>query len=66
MPERCESRCSIVTPSSMSGRSSPSSERAVVASETVPSATRLMTVTAVMPLTPLAMPNCVSTVLAMP
>ena len=37
MPERCDRRCSIVTPSSIRGRSRPSTERAVVESSSRPS-----------------------------
>src|SRR6478735_11498236 len=63
MPERCESRCSIVTSSPMSGRSSPTTARTGVSRATRPSATRLTTVRAVRPLQTLAVPNCVSSVL---
>ena len=66
MPERCASRCSTVTPSPTSGRSSPSSDRAVVSSRSVPCSTSAMTVTAVRLFVPLAMANCVSTVAGMP
>ena len=62
MPDRCESRCSTVTSSRISGRSSPSTERAVVESSSEPSSIRLATVTAVKPFVPLAIANCVSTV----
>src|SRR6266545_759686 len=43
MPDRCDSRCSIVTSSSMSGRSWPSTERAVVERSSEPSSIRLVT-----------------------
>ena len=66
MPDRCPSRCSTVTSSAMSGRSSPSSERAVVPSARVPSSTRLMTASAVMPFEPLAMATCESTAMGIP
>ena len=66
MPERCASRCSTVTSSSISGRSSPSTDRAGVASSRRPSSIRLMTVSAVRPFVPLAIANCVSTVFGIP
>src|SRR5918992_3493218 len=62
MPDRCASRCSIVTSSRMSGRSCSSPERAVVERSRTPSSIRLTTATAVNPFVPLAMANCVSTV----
>ena len=62
MPERCASRCSTVTSSPMSGRSEPSTERAVVESSSEPSSTRVATVTAVKLFAPLASANRVSTV----
>ncbi len=40
MPDRCESRCSTVTSSAISGRSAPSTERAVVASSSEPASIR--------------------------
>ena len=64
MPERCASRCSTVTSSATSGRSSPSSDRAGVSSAKRPSSIRLTTASAVIPLTPLAMPNRVSAAFA--
>ena len=54
MPDRCASRCSIVTASSISGRSSPSTDRAVVSSPSEPSSIRLTTASAVRPFVPLA------------
>ncbi len=66
MPDRCESRCSTVTSSPISGRSAPSTERAVVESSSEPSSIRLATATAVKPLLPLAMANCVSSVFGIP
>ena len=65
MPERCAMRCSSVTSSAIRGRSSPSTERAVVVSSRVPSSTRLITVRAVNPFVALAVANRVSTVLGM-
>ncbi len=62
MPDRCESRCSMVTSSPISGRSSPSTERAVVVSSRAPSWISRTTVSAVNPLPPLAIPNWVSSV----
>jgi hypothetical protein len=55
---------SIVTASSINGRSSPSTERAVVPRVSRPSSIRLMTVSAVSPLVPLAIANRVSIVFA--
>ena len=49
-----------MTPSSISGRSSPSTDRAVVVSSSVPSSIRLTTVRAVKPFMPLAIANRVS------
>ncbi len=49
-----------MTPSSISGRSSPSTDRAVVVSSSVPSSIRLTTVRAVKPFIPLAIANRVS------
>jgi hypothetical protein len=51
----------MVAASSIKGRSSPSTERAVVVRVSRPSSIRLMTVRAVSPLVPLAIPNRVST-----
>ena len=59
---RWPSRCSTVTSSSTSGRSSPRSDRAVVSSASTPSSTRRITARAVKPLPPLATANRVSTV----
>jgi hypothetical protein len=61
MPDRCASGCSTVTASSIRGRSSPSTERAVVVRVSRSSSIRLMTVRAVSPLAPLAIPKRVST-----
>ena len=58
MPERCDSSCSTVTSSPISGRSAPSTERAAVERSSEPSSIRLATATAVKPLLPLAMANC--------
>ena len=66
MPERCASRCSTVTSSAINGRSSPSTDRAGVASSSRPSSIRLTTVSAVSPFVPLAIANRVSTVLGIP
>ena len=66
MPERCSSRCSTVTSSEISGRSSPSTERAVVARSSRPSSTSDTTASAVSAFAPLAIANCVSTVFAIP
>ena len=63
MPERWASRCSTVTSSAIRGRSSPSSDRAVVPSARVPRSTRAMTASAVSVFVPLAVANWVSTVL---
>ena len=41
MPDRCDSRCSIVTSSPINGRSPPSTDRAVVESSSAPSSMRL-------------------------
>src|SRR5262245_20356232 len=66
MPERCESRCPTVTAPSMSGRSRPRTERAVVVIASVPSSIKLATASAVSPLDPLAIAKRVSTVFAIP
>ena len=63
---RWASRCSTVTSSWISGRSSPSTERAVVSRSSRPSSMRLMMLRAVSAFVPLARPNLVSTALAMP
>jgi hypothetical protein len=63
MPDMCDRRCSIVTSSPMSGRSSPSTERAVVVRSRRPSSIRLITARAVRPFVALAIANCVSRVL---
>jgi hypothetical protein len=62
MPDRCASRCSTVTSSPMSGRSAPSTERAVVDRRSTPLLIKLTTVAAVSPFVPLAIANRVSTV----
>ncbi len=62
MPDRCASRCSTVTSSAISGRSLPSTDRAVVVRSSVPLSTRLITASAVNPFVPLAVANWVSTV----
>ena len=61
MPDRCDRRCSTVTPSSISGRSPPRTERAGVESSSTPSSIRLTTASAVKPFAPLASPKRVST-----
>jgi len=61
MLDRCARSCSTVTRSSINGRSVPSTDRAFVASPSVPSSIRLITVRAVRPFVPLAIANCVST-----
>ena len=66
MPDRWDSRCSTVTASSTSGRSSPSSSRARVSSDSTPSSTRRITVSAVSGLAPLATPIRVDGVIATP
>ena len=66
MPERCASRCSTVTSSSISGRSLPSTERAVVESSSLPSSIRLTTASAVRPFVPLASAKRVSTLFGIP
>src|SRR5512134_153210 len=66
MPDRWASRCSTVTSSAIRGRSSPSTERAVVVSRSVPSSTRLITTSAVKAFVPLASANTVSTLFSMP
>ena len=65
MPDRCASRCSIVTSSAIIGRSVPSSDRAVVPSSIVPCSIRLTTASAVNPLVMLARAKRVSTVFGM-
>ena len=62
MPDRCASRCSTVTSSAISGRSSPSTERAVVESSSEPASIRLTTASAVRPFVALAVANRVSIV----
>ena len=57
MPDRWLSRCSIVTVSSTSGRSEPSTDRADVVSSSAPSATMLRMVDAVKPFVTLADPS---------
>ena len=54
MPERCASRCSTVTSSPISGRSSPSTERAVVRERERAVLDQAATVSAVKPFVPLA------------
>jgi hypothetical protein len=66
MPERCARSCSTVTASSISGRSGPSTDRAVVARASTPSWMRLTTVSAVRPFVALATPNRLSLEFAMP
>src|SRR5438034_4260248 len=61
MPDRCDRRCSTVTPSSITGRSLPRTERAGVESSSTPSSIRLTTASAVKPFAPLAIPKRVST-----
>jgi hypothetical protein len=56
----------MVTSSATRGRSSPSRDRVVVPSVRVPRSTRLMTVSAVRLLVPLAVANWVWTVLRRP
>ncbi len=51
-----------MTSSPTSGRSEPSTDRAVVERESESSSIRLITVSAVKPFVPLAIANCVSTV----
>ena len=55
-----------MTSSPMSGRSSPRTERAVVAELEDPSSIRLTTASAVRPFVPLAIPNWVSIVFGIP
>lgn len=66
MPDVWASSCSTVTPSSISGRSAPSNERAVVDRLSTPSSTSDITASAVNPLAPLASANLVCEVLATP
>src|SRR5918993_4769118 len=66
MPERCVRRCSIVTRSSIRGRSAPSTSRTGWSRPRAPSATRLSTVRAVSPLVPLAVPSRVEVVMGTP
>src|SRR6478609_278770 len=66
MPERCSSRCSMVTASSTSGRSSPSTERAVVSRSASPLSTSRITVSAVNVFVPLAIAKRVVSVFATP
>src|SRR4029453_14043447 len=61
MPDRCDRRCSTVTPSSITGRSLPRTERAGVESSSTLSSIRLTTASAVKPFAPLASPKRVST-----
>ena len=60
MPERWASRCSIVTSSPMSGRSSPSTDARGRRRASAPSLDQATTVSAVKLFVPLARPNCVS------
>src|SRR5215510_9349807 len=62
MPDRWAGRCSTVTSSPISGRSAPSTQRAVVDRRSAPSLIKLTTVSAVSPLVPLAIANRVATV----
>jgi hypothetical protein len=55
-----------VTSFAISGRSSPSRDRAVVDRSSLPRSTRAITVNAVNPFVALAVPNWVWTVLAIP
>ena len=66
MPDRWASRCSTVTRSSISGRSSPSNDRAVVSRRISSRSTIVMSVRAVSPFAPLATANCVSAVFGTP
>ena len=66
MPERCASSCSTVTASSISGRSEPSTDRAVVESSSLPSSIRVTTARAVNPFVPLAIAKRVSTSFGIP
>ena len=66
MPDRCASSWPTVTRSSMSGRSGPRTERAVVSSSSTPSSISDTTASAVKLFEPLASANRVSTVFGMP
>ena len=66
MPDRWASRCSTVTRSSISGRSSPSNDRAVVSRRISSRSTIVMSVSAVSPFAPLATANWVSAVFGTP
>src|SRR5215210_655103 len=64
MPDRCDRRCSTVTPSSIAGRSLPRTERTRVESSSTPSSIRLTTASAAKPFAALASPKRVSSVFA--